>query len=228
MAIVHDGTNSAAAKTVSHTLNSGSGNNRLVIIACVAEATTDINTPTYNGSSTGVTLISQFNGSGADIRVEVYYVKDADLPAGAGSYTVTYTGGGTPSAGIAVAAYTGVDQTTPHDAPVTDTTDLTSPLAITTTSAVDDLCIDVIGVKDHTGTLTVDGGQTQRANVGPADLKLGLSEEAGAASVTMQWTLTTVSIKGHVIFSLNPAAAAGGGVGGGGHKQPKFFINVMH
>lgn len=82
----------------------------------------------------------------------------------------------------------GVNQATPLGTCANATGNSATPSEVVT-SATNDLVLDV-GVIDHTGTLTVGAGQTQQWNNidGGGSVKNFGSTEAGAASVTMDWS----------------------------------------
>ena len=128
------------------------------------------------------------------------------------------------------ASYTGVDQTTPHGTQATATNDAASQTpTVNVTSAAGELVVDVAAVLDILGsrtTFVADAGQTERvkiANVGGiAYESFGMSEEAGAASVTMSWTGSgTATEAGSAIIGipLKPVAV-------GGTAVPVFYNHL--
>jgi hypothetical protein len=103
-----------------------------------------------------------------------------------------------------VRTYTGVHQTTPFSGSHVTASGTSGNPSVTVPSASGELVIDVAGALQ---ALTVGGGQTERSNQNNADagLRQGTSEEAGAASVSMDW-----SGSGHWAAIGSPLKAAGG------------------
>jgi hypothetical protein len=107
---------------------------------------------------------------------------------------------------VGIVAYTGVDQSTPNDAATTNTGFGGSP-TVDVPSASGDLVVDAMGWKEVASTPTAGGGQTLRWNSPDTGDEEGAgSEEAGAATVTMSWSMSP-GIDEWVIIgvSLNPA-----------------------
>jgi hypothetical protein len=121
--------------------------------------------------------------------------------------------------------FTGVDQTTPEDTSVTSSNTTGSSTSTgAMTSAVGDLVLDFIHVDtDVTASLAVGAG-TRPAN-GTTAAALGstaaVSYEAGAASVTKQWTWTANRAHSHFVLNLNAAG------GGGGSTAVPVFIHHL-
>ena len=108
---------------------------------------------------------------------------------------------------VGAMSYTDVDQTTPVGTP-----NSASSTTVNITSATGELVVDAQYTADWTAPQNhaATGGQTERVNVtdsGDAFGFLGMSEHAGAASVTMSWTTDAT---GHQIggVSLKPVAAS--------------------
>jgi hypothetical protein len=113
--VVASGTSSGNA---SHSLGSGSGNNRIVLLWCFSrgnsEADTAITGCTYNGSSAGVTYYGSYRtGAAFNVRVTLYYVLDAALPASSGSYNAACSSSGGQQTGIVAVSFTGANQSAP-------------------------------------------------------------------------------------------------------------------
>ena len=110
-------------------------------------------------------------------------------------------------------SYTGVHQSTPHGTVQNDVQDGTggSTTSITLSSASDEMCIDVFGNR-NTDTPTITGGQTARGTVDNAGLtNCAMSEEVGAASTVMSWSIATSGIQRiQTGVPLKPAVAAAG------------------
>lgn len=91
-------------------------------------------------------------------------------------------------------SFTGADQTTPDGTPNQQgpTTSSTAP-SIAVSSAAGEIVIDAMGALNNP-TATVGAGQTQDFNLANSVSLIGCgSNEAGAASVTMSWTLSAAN-----------------------------------
>lgn len=120
--------------------------------------------------------------------------------------------------GLGGVSYTGVDQTTPHGTQATATNELAPTVNVT--SAAGELVSDVVWhvnpVADTT-TITAGASQTARVNIGSIGgagfESLGMSEEAGSATVTMSWTIDgTTTDSGIIGIPIKPAAAGGSSI----------------
>jgi len=105
-----------------------------------------------------------------------------------------------------VIVYNGVDQTTPLDTAV-GTIGTTANPTINVTSEVDDLVFDSVS---GALALTVGAGQTQRHNIdgGGGRTDGASSDEPGAATVTMSWTMAAANWA-IVAVNINQAAVGG-------------------
>jgi hypothetical protein len=81
--------------------------------------------------------------------------------------------------------YTNVSQSAPKGTVVTNSNSSGEP-TVTCSSATGELVVDAVGA--NTATLVVGASQTQRVNKAHTGANVGMSEEAGAASVIMSWT----------------------------------------
>lgn len=127
---------------------------------------------------------------------------------GANTAACTWTGTG-DAALMFVVSYTGVDQADPSDTPVQSGGTQTSETD-DVTSATGDLVVDAINI--NSGAALTGGDQTERAeNANGGNVSGGISEEAGAATVTMSWSWDATSQRvSHISVNLNAVAAAGG------------------
>ena len=120
---------------------------------------------------------------------------------------VVITGDTSLAAQVFVSHYQGVAQTSSTGTFASATGSSTAP-SVAVTSAVNELVVDGAGWVAG-GVGTAGAGQTQRAQEEQGDVfRMGTSDEAGAASVTMSWTVDTGgwTIQG---VPLKPVAAAG-------------------
>lgn len=190
--------------TSSHTLGGGCANSYAVVDVAWQLATPGtVSTVTY-GATSLAQIIAQTDGNG-DIRIEKWGVKNPPT----GAQTVTATFSDTPnSATLTTRTYCGVDQTTPLGTPVSAVnSDATATVDVT--SATDELVVDGV-VTDATGDpIVVGADQNERSNFAQdsSNHTQGTSDEAGAATVTMSWTLNAAEYWAIVAVPLKPAVA---------------------
>ena len=177
------------------------GTPSLVVVALSIGKDVGVTTATYGG--TALTLIRE------DVGIQdgnTFLYRLISPPTGA--QTVSLTIDSDEDIEGAAVTVTGSDTTTPiSNSAGASGVDPTDP-SVTVTSAAGELVIDVIGGK-IAFVFTAGADQTKRWE----ENQVGAgSTEAGAASVTMSWTVTTGVGDGWVIsaVSIKPAAAAGG------------------
>jgi len=160
----------------SHTLNFGSGNDRVVLvgITLVGGVSTSISSCTYN--SQAMTLLGSVSETyfGRETWTYVYILYDAGLPSSSGSYTVSVTATGTtvPYSGIVEAlGFYGAAQTTPNYAtnsgfsnPAYDTVPYSTNITVGTNSG---LLVDFGGAEsNNSASAQAPGsGQTERQDI---------------------------------------------------------------
>jgi hypothetical protein len=176
----------AISNTHAHTCT---GSQLYLVVATTNSGNFAVSTVTYNG----VTM--QFLGSlsgGTAVSTELWGLVN---PA-TGAHNVVVTFASSCRHAVTSCSYTGVDPTTPTGTVGSGTASSGSPLA-TVSSAVGEVVVDAAGYKGaNTITATVDASQTQRIQqlgaVGAAtnEVNLCASDKAGAASITMKWTLS--------------------------------------
>lgn len=133
----------------------------------------------------------------------------------AGSTTCTANFGATCTrCAIAVVQYTGVHQTTPRGTAVEAAENEFGPGAtVDATSASGELVVDVAS---SVGTVwDADGSQTERIDLDDFDStfrSFGMSEEAGASTVTMSWTGTGAEYTNIIAVPLKPVAGSSSGL----------------
>lgn len=193
-------------QTLAHTLVAGS--ERVVVITTGRFNFTPrtVSGVTYGGVT--ATPIHNIVGSDTAWCIAQHYVKDADLPAdGANNAVITYSGNVDNSA-MVIEAHSGVDQANPiGDKDSRDGTagDTGGTLTLTTVSGDWALC----GLLQSADAPTKNAGDVDiGAAVADADTYLSY-EEAGGASTTVGWT---VSSQANIIIGtvLQLAVAAGG------------------
>jgi len=166
----------------------------------------DVSSATYGGSA--MTLVSKTaNESGVVALRAVYYY----LPSGTGASTVsvTVTGAASDMAGVSL-GYTGVHQTTIIGTAVRNGA-WSGTATATVTSATGELVLGFpaaqgSGISLVPGTGTTERGE-QATGTANADARIAGGDEAGAASVVIDWTLTSRpwSI---IAVPIKPAAAS--------------------
>ncbi len=195
-----------AGTTSLSTSISSTGSTDAVVIGVFGEGQTANPTITFGGQTP--TLIQR--NDAFEPYLWLYYV----LPSGSGSQTITVTfGASCGRCALGAVAYSGVDQTTPIGTGVLGNTSSATTHSVTVTSATGGMVADValVGWSD----ITVGAGQTVRYDQDDflsVFRSFGMSDEAGAASVTMSWTTTTAA-DGSVIAV--PLIAASGGSSSG-------------
>ncbi len=104
---------------------------------------------------------------------------------------------------VSTSTYCGVDQTTSTGTGVEAEGASTAP-SVNVSSASTELVVDIVAADTGTDTtLTVGASQTERANLNAAgNHRHGGSEEAGAATTTMSWTLGALRYWGTTAVAL--------------------------
>jgi hypothetical protein len=99
--------------SLAHTIASGSGNNRLLVVCYGQEANSTVDSMSYNGVAM-TRIHREYNSDGAQNVTEMWYMLDADMPSSSGTYNVSMsvTGGNGP--GIVVLSFEGVAQQAPE------------------------------------------------------------------------------------------------------------------
>lgn len=180
------------------------GADRLLLVGVASNA--QVSGVTYN--SVALTLAAEINTAAGGLWTALWYLKG---PA-TGANTVVVTHGSGRSEGQSV-SYTGVDQTTPIGTAGSseDETTGTTGGSVVISSATGEVVVSVIQ-RDGTDGIINDASETDRydSQVGVASEWMFISEKAGAASVTMQWTGNGVGEQwGMVAAPFKPVAAAG-------------------
>lgn len=181
---------SVAFDAVTNATGDGSGNHtasgvdRVVYLAYMIDAAT-ITGATYGGSA--MVEVTRLDNLDADRIVVVFRL--INPPTGSQAFSVT---GGQSWGEVTVISVTGAHQTTPEGTIASATGNSTGP-TVNAVSAADELVLDFMQ-SFSTPTATAGGGQTERNNVVVNGVqRIGISHEAGAASVTMSWTLSAAN-----------------------------------
>jgi hypothetical protein len=186
MAIAFVRATTSTATTFSHIVDSYVDR---VLIVAINNWYSEVTAVTY----AGYPLTKKFERqSGGRIYLSYWYLVGPPI----GTANVVITGSGTFQA-VAALTYSGVDQATPFG--TSAGADAATNPSVAVTSESGQLVVDIVG-SCHTAsgaTFTVGAGQTQRAQIesggGTTFPRIGCSEEAGAASVTMSWTIAVAA-----------------------------------
>lgn len=168
-----------------------------------------LNSVTYNGS--GATIASgtthkKADPSGTNVARSLWIYKNP--PSGASTVQANFSEV-MNAVIISTSTYCDVDQTTPTGTGVEGENASSGP-SVNVSSAATELVVDVVGVDTGTDTtLTVGASQNGRANLNSAsNHRHGGSDETGAATTTMSWTLGATRYWGTTAVALKPAAAS--------------------
>lgn len=184
MAIAYDASSKAATTTTpltfSHTC--GSGSDRLLVVGVSIRGAVTVTGITY--AAVALTKI-RHDAPGGDVRSELWYL----VAPATGANNVVVTMSGDQSFAAIAQTYTGVHQTVPKGTDVGSTGSGTA-VTVDVTSATGELVIDVVTRQASGGTFTEGASQTKRQThtTQPGG---SMSEEAGAATVTMSWTISS-------------------------------------
>lgn len=197
--------NGSNTVTSSHTLGGGCTNSFAAVdVTWQHGSVGSVVTVTYGGTSLEF-IVAQTLTDG-ERQIEKWGVKNP--PTGAQTVTATLDASKN-SLTLTTRTYCGVDQTTALGTPASAATFSAGPATVDVASATDDLVIDGVVVGGSADPITVGAGQTQRSNHAQDSTNhtQGTSDEAGAATTTMSWTLTVDDYWGIVAVALKPAAA---------------------
>lgn len=215
----NSGNGTASSLTWSHTT---SGTNRYLVVGVALRIRSSpdferVARVTYNGVD--LSLIGARNDAGdTDVRIEQWGLVAPATGANNVVVTLAANGNGTTRMVAGAITYTGVDQTTPRGT-FAAATGTGTPATVDVSSATNEVVDDVFGVIDSGSSTPPDAavgaGQTSRwaqasTNPSQTNVRGGSSTEAGAATVTMSWTLS--SIAGTAVWAiggvpLKPAAS---------------------
>lgn len=163
-----------------------------------------------NGDTSGTTAHAEQDWAGGNNSARLFYWRGT----GPGTVSVAFSWTGDisgTSAGVIV--YSGVSDLANIGAAIGGST--TTALSRTVTSATGDLAFAVWLCDSTAATFTAGSGGTERFDETIGSFTHFASEEAGAASVTVDGT-TTSSVQRNVTYGFSLTAAAGGG----GSTQP--------
>jgi len=197
------GTGSGTGTTVDVTgPNVGSGTRRLLLVGIAqGNSTATLTSVTWDqgGTNQAMTRISSLSYA-ADTRIELWRLVNPT----SGAKTLRIVSPSSVGMAVAIVAYTGVDPKTPEDPPASASGAPGSTPSVVVSSASGDLVVDAIATKENLSAKTVGANQTERGQLGAGDELVAMSQEPGAASVTMSWG-GSFEEWAQVAVSLNPA-----------------------
>jgi len=218
MAIVFDAASndsgdSTDSATFAHTCT---GTNLLLTVGITSGFThPNVTGVTYGGNV--LTVLS--SNVQTDVDQSVWYMTNP--PKGANDIVVTW--GANAWFAVGAVSYTGVSQSTPFGTGVVAKANDTDG-NVDVTSGTGEVVIDFYSTYHTSGHTIADGaGQTERVNKTHGatswDAGLGISEEAGAATVNMAWTHSAARDRINYGIPLKPATA-------GKSRSVKYFHDI--
>lgn len=214
MAIAYDATSGAARAWVTSDsfLHTCTGDDRLLLVWVFFDRGNGI----YNVSSmtyAGAALSLHASVQDGTRSWELWRL--VGPASGTNTLSATYNNTG-PTAKVLIRAlsYTGVDSDLPLGSVTSNSNSVGTTASVVVSSASGEVVADCVWVFSSGQNIVVGANQTSRAEVDSATIgygALGWSDEAGAASVTMSWTLSTDAW--HIIgVPIKPAGGAAAGV----------------
>ncbi len=166
--------------TISHTV--ANQNDRIMIVGVSYSSTATV-TVAF-GSQSLASLGIRAGGTGA---IQMFYLLAPTVQTA--NVVVTFSGARSGVAGVT--SWYNVDQLDPLGSQVNDAGTSAGPATVTVISATGEVVVDTAMCRNSVQTLTVGASQTERWNAvdGGTNTRGAGSNEAGAASVTMSWTL---------------------------------------
>jgi hypothetical protein len=217
MAIVFDAATQGADDTtpVAHTVTTSAGNRILWAKICIrSDAAQGRNIPnalTYGGQAMTLRKYLSLPSAGNYHDLYTYYL--VNPPTGANNLEVTWAAS---YAGLgycmACSSYVNVDTASPFFGEAVTATATAASITKDIPSQEGQLVIDALGLVSTgagaSGAVTAGADQTSRATnqtaVAGGTVGGGLSEEAGAATVTMSWSWTNNQYAGIIVCALSP------------------------
>ena len=190
-----------ASLTFSHAVTAGP-NRALVVVTAHRDGNLNVTAITYGGVA--LTQAIQQNGNANNNEVNIWYLLNPTV--GSANVVVTLSG----SARVAAGAInlTGVHQTTPVGTAAGAAATSAAP-SVTVGGAVNELVIGAVSANGDAVSVASAGGQSSIVNTGSGtavgDIRLAAASKAGAASVTVSWTLGASKAWGAAAVPFKPA-----------------------
>lgn len=189
------------AATLTHTIAGVvcAGSNRLLLVGMHSFGGRTHSSVTYGGVAL-TKLQEVLNNTGATRKVSLWYL----VAPAAGSASVAASLDSSDGFAVSVLSLSGVHQSSPFGTVATATGSSTT-LSVAASSAAGEMVVDA-AVGRASGGLTKDASQTLAyAGIGGSNNAGGMSYEAGAASVTMSWTMGASDIWAILAAPVKPA-----------------------
>jgi len=193
---------SGATLTVSHTITASGSNHFVIVGVTIDDSTRTVSSVTWN-TSESLTQVPSARTTEAGISVDMWYLinpttgtHDMDLEISSGDGKV-----------MGIQSFTDVHQTTPLGT-VATASSTTGNATVTANCNTGDVVVDAVGDHTTSSVLTVDASQTEDYNEDSTLHDGAGSHEAGAATVTMDWTVSTGRWVIAAICVQSPASAA--------------------
>jgi hypothetical protein len=207
------GTNGTTSWTASGSFTPGAGTNRIVVVVVTARTAGSTGTWSASGTYNGVALTqATVTSASTNTGLWVGYAREANLPAGAATLSVTIQNAQTIQYGSMFAGtFSGVNQTTPVSGANQvsgNATTITIPAALASNAggAYVAAVARPTGSTDTINPATFTIAAQNNTNVGS---NVGYKLTATAASESTSSTLSVSGQQALGVIALNPAAAAG-------------------
>ena len=217
---VFDDSGASAASSLTISATCPSGNSNVIAIGCVstrkAGATAvDMGAVTWNGSAMTAVGAAEADTASNGTWTRMYVHTSPTCDNSAHNYVIN-TNTGTNFLVGGIVFLKDANTASPHDTQAT-AQDTTGAPTVNVSSATGDLVVDCVTARNSAVDLAVGAGQTIMAAVaettnatGSTNVEGASSREAGAATVTMSWTVGATPPSWTIVgVSINPAAAAG-------------------
>jgi hypothetical protein len=198
----HLGSGSGGGTPLVFTHTTSSGSNKILIVSAMLRNNVAglITTATYNGHQ--LSLIREISQSSAE-RLKVWYMLEP--PVGTYNVVIKYTGSHTGLDGAA-STYAGVSQNRPYSSSTATGASNSVTATVTVPSAPGELVVDALGYHNG-GSIAPQTGQILRYKQSYPNQSVGVSDNKGASSVTMSWTLQNPDTWAMIAVSLRPAVS---------------------
>ena len=233
-----DVTGSATTVTISN-VNCGAGALCKFTLVWRANSGQTASTPTYGGSSTGITLIVPtvpMGGSSAgcgDAGVNIGCVRTWYACGLTGTQNVVFTVSAAAQTLAAVDVYTGVDcagtpiGTAQQSDSEADGASQTNAGPTSVTTGAGGMAADSLFVLDDVApTMVIGSGQTQRSYQGDVgSFSMWTSDEPASTGMSWDWSPEILAYV-HIVTPINAGSSSGGGGGGGGGSSGPGPVSV--
>jgi len=172
------------------TITVPAGTNRLIVVnVSLRNSAGESVSSVVSNVDGALTLKTSVQASATTGRAELWYL----LAPSVGAHSIVVTFSAAVRAIVSSHCYQDVHQGAPFGTAATASALSGATATVDVTSAVGELVIDVLARIDE-DAITVGAGQTEMVNTKTtngtsADIRAGVSREAGAPTVTMSWTL---------------------------------------